>query len=157
MTTFTPTIAWCTPCVERARRAHCFTPGDVISHVIGSSSEQSHCHLHTIHGALSLIRPLPSSFTFPSCPSPSTCYSAVEKSEGTKNYGADQQRLQISDLHFDNFTTPATFACWKIRFKTEVCTCSQLLTEALQWIKEVEMVDSVKVFVINKRYSNTKF
>ena len=25
MTTFTPTIAWCTPCVERARRAHCFT------------------------------------------------------------------------------------------------------------------------------------
>ena len=42
-----------------------------------------------------------------------------------KNYGADQQRLQISDLHFDKFPTPATFACWKIRFKTEVCTCSQ--------------------------------
>ena len=40
-----------------------------------------------------------------------------------KNYGADHQRLQISDLHFENFTTPATFACWKIRFKTEVCTC----------------------------------
>ena len=34
-----------------------------------------------------------------------------------KNYGADQQRLQISDLHFDKFTTPATFACWKIRFQ----------------------------------------
>ena len=43
----------------------------------------------------------------------------------SKNYGADQQRLQISDLHFDKFPTPATFACWKIRFKTEVCTCSQ--------------------------------
>ena len=57
--------------------------------------------------------------------------------------GADQQRLQISDLHFDKFPTPATFACWKIRFKTEVCTCSQFLTEAMQWIKEVEMVDSV--------------
>ena len=41
----------------------------------------------------------------------------------SKNYGADQQRLQISDLHFDKFPTPATFACWKIRFKTEVCTC----------------------------------
>ena len=26
---------------------------------------------------------------------------------------------------FDKFPTPATFACWKIRFKTEVCTCSQ--------------------------------
>ena len=42
-----------------------------------------------------------------------------------------QQRLQISDLHFDKFATPATFACWKIRFKT------------MHWIKEVEMVDSV--------------
>ena len=31
----------------------------------------------------------------------------------SKNYGADQQRLQISDLHFDMFPTPATFACWK--------------------------------------------
>ena len=41
------------------------------------------------------------------------------------------------------FTTSATFACWKIRFKTEVCTCSQFLTEALLWIKEVEMVESV--------------
>ena len=61
----------------------------------------------------------------------------------SKNYGADQQRLQISDLHFDKFPTPATFACWKIRFKTEVCTCSQFPTEAMQWIKEVEMVDSV--------------
>ena len=61
----------------------------------------------------------------------------------SKNYGADQQRLQIPDLHFDKFPTPATFACWKIRFKTEVCTCSQFPTEAMQWIKEVELVDSV--------------
>ena len=63
--------------------------------------------------------------------------------DSLKNYGADQQRLQISDLHFDKFPTPATFACWKIRFKTEVCTCSQFLTEAMHWIKEVETVDSV--------------
>ena len=34
MTMLTSTIAWCTPCVERARRAHSFTPGDVISHLI---------------------------------------------------------------------------------------------------------------------------
>ena len=57
--------------------------------------------------------------------------------------GADQQRLQISDLHFDKFPTPATFGYWKIRFKTEVCTCSQFPSEAMQWIKEVELVDSV--------------
>ena len=63
--------------------------------------------------------------------------------DSSKNYRADQQRLQISDLHFDKFLTPATFACWKIRFKTEVCTCSQFSTEAMQWIKRVEMVDSV--------------
>ena len=77
-------------------------------------------------------------------PGPSARNSVVP-SEGrfSKNYGADQQRLQISDLHFDKFSTPATFACWKIRFKTEECTCSQFPTEAMLWIKEVEMVDSV--------------
>ena len=63
--------------------------------------------------------------------------------DSPKNCGADQQRLQISDLHCDKFPTPATFACWEIRFKTEVCTCSQCPTEAIQWMKEVEMVDSV--------------
>ena len=63
--------------------------------------------------------------------------------DSSKNYGADQRRLQISDLHFDKFPALATFACWKIRFKTEVCTCSQFPTEAMLWIKEVEMVDSV--------------
>ena len=63
--------------------------------------------------------------------------------DSSKIYGADQQRLRISDLPFDKFPTLATFACWKIRFKTEVCTCLQFLTEAMQWIKKVEMVDSV--------------
>ena len=63
--------------------------------------------------------------------------------EDSKDNGADQQRLQISDLHFDKFPTPETFACWKIRFKIEVCTCSQFPAEAMLWIKEVEMVESV--------------
>ena len=79
------------------------------------------------------------------CQSGPSAKNSVIFSEGdsSKNYGADQQRLQISDLHFDKFPTPATFACWKIRFKTEVCTCSQFPMEAMQWIKEVELVDSV--------------
>ena len=55
MTMLTSTIAWCTPCVQRARRAHSSTL-DVISHTIGSSSESFHNHLHTIHGAPSLTR-----------------------------------------------------------------------------------------------------
>ena len=75
---------------------------------------------------------------------PSTKNSVIfSGGDSSKNYGADQQRLQISDLHFDNFPTPATFVCWKIRFKTEVCSCSQFHTEAMLWIKEVELVDSV--------------
>ena len=79
------------------------------------------------------------------CQSGPSAKDSVIPSEGDsfKNYGADQQRLHISDLHFDKFPTPAAFACWKIRFKTEVCTCSQFPTEAMHWIKEVEMVDSV--------------
>ena len=79
------------------------------------------------------------------CQSGSSAKDSVIFSGGdsSKDYGADQQRLQISDLHFDKFPTPATFACWKIRFKTEVCTCSQFPTEAMQWIKEVELVHSV--------------
>ena len=59
--------------------------------------------------------------------------------------GVDQ-RLQISDLHFDKFLDPRTVGCWKVRFKTEACLCSQFLTEAMQWIKEVEIVDSVDDF-----------
>ena len=66
-----------------------------------------------------------------------------KEGRSSKDYGADQQRLQISELHFNKFPIPTTFACWKIRFKTEVCTCSQFPTEAMLWIKEVEMVESV--------------
>ena len=61
----------------------------------------------------------------PRCQSgPSAKNSVISGGNVSNNCGADQQWLQISDLHFDKFTTPATFACWKIRFKTEVCTCS---------------------------------
>ena len=82
------------------------------------------------------------------CQSRPSAQNSVIPSEGdsSNNYGADQERLQISDLHFDRFPTPATFACWKVRFKTEVCTCSQFSTEAMHWIKEVEMVESVDDF-----------
>ena len=96
------------------------------------------------------------------CQSGPSARNSVIRSEGdfSKNYGADQQRLQISNLHFDKFTTPATFACLKIRFKTEVCICSQVLTEGVLWIKELELVDSVnnlKIFVFCKKNSNAKF
>ena len=56
--------------------------------------------------------------------------------DSSKNYGADKQRLQILDFHFDKLRTLATFACWKIRFKTEMRVCSQFPTEGMQWIKK---------------------
>ena len=79
------------------------------------------------------------------CQSGPSARNSLIPSEGrfSNNYGADQQRLQISDPHLDKFLTPATFACWKISLKTEVCTCSQCHTEAVLSIKEVEMVESV--------------
>ena len=81
----------------------------------------------------------------PRCQSGPSARNSFDPNEGrlSKDYGADQQRLQISDLRFDKFPTSATVACWKIRFKTEVCTCSQFPTEAMLWIEEVEMVESV--------------
>ena len=50
-------------------------------------------------------------------------------------------RFQI--LTLTNSPRQQRSPCWKIRFKTEVCTCSQFPTEAMMWIKEVEMVESV--------------
>ena len=90
-------------------------------------------------------RQIPDTALDPRCQSGPSAGNSYDPNEGrfSKDYGADQQRLQISELHFDKFPTPTTFACWKIRFKTEVCTCSQFLTEAMLWIKEVEMVESV--------------
>ena len=52
-----------------------------------------------------------------------------------------------NDCRFRISTLTSSYASnlrfWKIRFKIEVCTCSQFPTEAMQWIKEVELVDSV--------------
>ena len=71
-----------------------------------------------------------------------------------------QTNNESSDLHFDKFPTAVTFACWKIRFKTEVCTCSQFPTEAMHWIQEVEMAHSVydlKSSSSARGISNAKF
>ena len=90
-------------------------------------------------------RQTPNTTLGPRCQSGPSAKNSVIFSGGdsSKNYGADQQKLQISELHFDKFPNPATFDCWKIRVKTEVCTCPQFPTEAMLWIKEVEMVESV--------------
>ena len=63
--------------------------------------------------------------------------------EVPQNSMDDQQRLQISELHFDKFPTHSTLSCWKMRFKTQVSACSSSPSEAMLWINDVEMVDSV--------------
>ena len=90
-------------------------------------------------------RQTPDTTSDPRCQSGPSAINSFDPSEGRflKDYRADQQRLQISELHYDKFPNPATFACWKKRFKTEVCTCSQFVTEAMLWITEVEMAESV--------------
>ena len=72
MTTLTSTIAWCTSCIESAHSARCSTLDDDTAHLLAQVlSPFIVIHGHT-HGAFSLTRPLPSSFAFSSCPSPSS-------------------------------------------------------------------------------------
>ena len=54
---------------------------------------------------------------------------------------AGQQRLLISELQFDKFTTPSSSVYWKMRFKTQVSSCSEFPPDALFWSKAVDMVD----------------
>ena len=81
----------------------------------------------------------------PRCQSGPSARNSFVPSEGrfSKNYGADEQRLQIRILIVANSLHQRRLLVWKIRFKTEVCTCSQLPTEAMLWVKEMDMVESV--------------
>ena len=60
-----------------------------------------------------------------------------------QTYMVGQQRQQISELQFDKFLIPQSFLVWEIRFKNQVTTCSDFPSDALLWIKELEMVDSL--------------
>ena len=77
-----------------------------------------------------------------------------------KELWADQQRLQISDLHFEKFPTPTTFTCWKIRFKNEVCTLFTISygSYALdQRSPNFELLDARVASALNKIIQNTRF
>ena len=62
--------------------------------------------------------------------------------EFPKNSLVRQQREQISELQFDQLPSPQSFLVWTIRFKNQATTCSDFPSQAMLWIKEVEMVDS---------------
>ena len=62
-----------------------------------------------------------------------------------QNYMADQQRLQISELHVDKFTY--SFNAFMLEDKIQnPSNCFSSPSEEMLWIKEVEMVDSVDDF-----------
>ena len=73
---------------------------------------------------------------------PSTVSSTIPV-EFPRNYMAGQQRQQISELQFEKFPLHPHFCFMKIRFENQVTTCSDLPSEAVSWIKEVEMVGSL--------------
>ena len=72
---------------------------------------------------------------------PSTKGSSIPV-EFPKNSLVGQQRQQISELQFVKFLSPQSFLAWKIQFKNQVT--SEYPSEAMLWIKEVEMVDSLE-------------
>ena len=75
-------------------------------------------------------------------PRPLTTSSTVPV-ELPQNCMVGQQRQQIPELQFDKLPDPPSFLVWKIRFKTQVTTCSDFPSYAVLWITEVEMVDSL--------------
>ena len=50
---------------------------------------------------------------------------------------------QISEMHDEKFPDPSTSQCWKTSSKTDVCSYSSFPSEAMRWLEEVEVVDSV--------------
>ena len=73
---------------------------------------------------------------------PLTTSSAIPV-ESPQNYVVGQQRQQMSEIQFDKFPAPASFLVWKTRFKTHVSNGSDFPSEAMYWVKEVKMVDSL--------------
>ena len=50
--------------------------------------------------------------------------------------GQQRQQLQVPQS--------TIILCWKIRFKNQMIACSDFPAEAMLWIKEVDMVDSLE-------------
>ena len=79
--------------------------------------------------------------------------------DSSKNYGVDQQRLQILDLHFDKFPTPATFACWKIRFKMVDSVDDLRSSSSVRGIRmpDIEVLDAKIASALNRIIHNSHF
>ena len=68
-----------------------------------------------------------------------------------------KQRQQISELQFHKFLNPQSFLVWRVRFKNQVTTCSDFPSEAMLWIREVQMVDSLDKLKSSRSVSGKNF
>ena len=92
--------------------------------------------------------------TFASRPSTMRSISPVDIPQSSM---VGQQRQQTSELQFDKFPTPPSFLYWKIRFKSQVATCSDFPSEVMLWITEVEMVDSMEELKSSRSVAGKNF
>ena len=74
-----------------------------------------------------------------------------------KNWMVEQPRNQVSDVHFDEFSNPSTIQCWNTSFKTGGCSCCNFPTEAMLWIREVEMVEPVDDLKMSQSVGGCRF
>ena len=58
-------------------------------------------------------------------------------------HGPTAKTANIGIAIRQKFPYPQSLLVWKFRFKTQVTTCSDFPSDAMLWIKEVEMVDSL--------------
>ena len=58
-------------------------------------------------------------------------------------YNTDGSTAELCGRTAKTANTPASFLVWKTRFKTQVSNGSDFPSEAMLWIKKVEMVDSL--------------
>ena len=108
MTMLTSTIAWCTLCVERARRAHSFTL-DVVAHLTAQDLSLVINISIVIHGRTSLTRlslststcfslSFPSTSCTPSCPLSSTTRSSWKACATPPTRSDDANHVSTSQM-----------------------------------------------------------
>ena len=89
-------------------------------------------------------------------PRPLTTSSTIPV-ELPQNSMVGQQRQQVSELQFDKFPNPQPILVRKIQFENQVTSCSDFPSEAMLWMKEMEMVDSLDELKSSRSFSGKNF
>ena len=71
-------------------------------------------------------------------------------------YGWTAKTADIGNA-IQQIPNPQSFLVWESRFKNQVTTCSDFPSDAMLWIKEVQMVDSLDAFKSSRSVSGKNF